>query len=103
MARKKKSMTLPNEVALPAHCSIRDAGKLHAQLLALLDSDAPVIVDANAVERVDTASVQLLAAFVRERAARSRVVEWRGPSTVIVNALALLGLGSAHGFAGAGV
>lgn len=102
MARKKKSPTLPNEVALPAHCGIRDAGKLHAELVALLEAEGPVVVDMQALERIDTASVQLLAAFVREREARSLTVEWRGGSAVMTNALSLLGLDAAHGFTGLG-
>jgi ABC-type transporter Mla MlaB component len=54
-----------------------------------------VMLDASAVERIDTATLQLLAAFVATRAGAGRVVRWRLPSESLVHAADRLGLHTA--------
>jgi ABC-type transporter Mla MlaB component len=61
-------------------------------LLALLESPAPVTLEINAVQRIDTAGMQLLTAFVRERESQGRQVRWRGSAPALSAAAALLGL-----------
>ena len=65
-------------VSLPANCCMRDTAELKASLLQLVDHEQTVLVDANAVERIDTAAMQVLVSFARERMAAARVTEWRG-------------------------
>lgn len=80
-------------VVLAPECTARNAEALRADLLGRLDSPSEVIVEAGAVERIDTACLQLLCAFVRDRTRHGRTTAWRGRSDVLVQAVALLGLG----------
>lgn len=79
-------------VALSSHCSIKDAAALKRQLLALAHAPETVAVDIGAVERVDTATMQLLSAFARDRAARQQPIEWRGATAAWHEAVRLLGV-----------
>lgn len=91
------------EIALLSHCSIKDAAKLKRDLLALAHAAEAVAVDVSAVERIDTATMQLLCAFARDRAARQQAVVWRGDSPSWREAVRLLGvqqwIGAAEGHA----
>ncbi|HEX7115046.1 MAG TPA: STAS domain-containing protein [Steroidobacter sp.] len=84
-------------IVLASHCSVKDAQALKTSLCKYAKEDAPVTVDVRAVERVDTATMQLLCAFVRERAARQQKVEWLGESRALDEAARLLGLTSMLG------
>jgi ABC-type transporter Mla MlaB component len=79
-------------VALSSHCSIKDAASLKSQLLALAHAPEAVAVDLGAVERVDTATMQLLCAFARDRADRQQSIEWRGATAAWHEAVRLLGV-----------
>lgn len=81
-------------IVLPASCTLREAVSLKAALLDSLGVEDAVSMDAHAVERIDTAGAQVLAAFVRERAAQARTVEWLGLSETFLEAVRLLGLNS---------
>jgi ABC-type transporter Mla MlaB component len=52
-------------------------------------------IDGTAVDRVDTAGLQLLAAFVRDLRAEARPVEWVGYSDALNKAAQALGLHAA--------
>lgn len=84
-------------IALEANCSVRDAAALKSSLCSLVAMPDNVVLDAAAVERVDTATMQLLCAFVRERAAHSRAVTWRGVPPALSEAGRLLGVQSLLG------
>ena len=73
---------------------VSEATSLREHLAALLDEPQPVKLDASALQRIDTASLQLIAAFVRERAGSGRAVEWHGAAPVLAIAAQLLGLTS---------
>jgi len=79
---------------LQACCTLAEADKLKDALCGLADHPEPVILDAAAVQRVDTAALQLLAAFVRDRRLAGRTVRWQSPSAGIETAARLLGMGS---------
>lgn len=79
-------------VALTSNCTVKDAAALKQSLSAVVDINEPVTLDATGVERVDTAILQLLCAFVRARAASHRGVVWRGEGTVVAESARLLGL-----------
>ena len=49
-------------------------------------------MDVSALQRIDTAGLQLLAAFVRDRRTAGRAVEWRGRAAALDSAASLLGL-----------
>jgi ABC-type transporter Mla MlaB component len=79
-------------IVLASNCNVKDAGELKQSLCHYLDDVAPVALDVGKVERVDTSTMQLLCAFVRDRTARDRKVEWVGDSRVIRDAARLLGV-----------
>ena len=71
-------------------CDISGAQDLCATLQAALRAHCPVVFDATHVERVDTAVLQMLCAFVRDAQASGIVVQWRQPSPALENAARLL-------------
>ncbi len=79
--------------AVAAECTVADASSLKAHLAKLLDDAGTVTLDISAVQRIDTAGLQVIAAFIRERESQGRRVEWRGHAPALWNAAELLGLG----------
>ncbi|HEY6517376.1 MAG TPA: STAS domain-containing protein [Steroidobacteraceae bacterium] len=77
---------------LAAECTVAGADTLKAQLTRRLGESSPVTVDVRALQRIDTAGVQLLAAFVRDRRTAGRAVAWRGRAPALEAAAGLLGL-----------
>jgi anti-anti-sigma regulatory factor len=82
----------PAPIQLGSTALIADAKRLHAELLPLLDLAEPVAIDAGAVERVDTAVLQLLHAFGSERRAQGRELRWVAASAALRAAAQALGL-----------
>jgi ABC-type transporter Mla MlaB component len=81
-------------LALGAECTVSDAGSLKESLAGLLDQPQAVTLDITALQRIDTAGMQVITAFVRERAGHGRQVEWQGTAPVLATAAHLLGLTS---------
>jgi ABC-type transporter Mla MlaB component len=79
-------------IVLASNCNVRDASELQQSLCRHLDEAATVTLDIRKLERVDTSTLQLLCAFVRDRAARERKVEWLGDSPILREAAQLLGV-----------
>lgn len=79
-------------VALSSNSTVKDAQALKDQLMKLLELPEVVAIDVRSVERVDTATMQLLCAFVRDRAERNSAVEWLGNPPAMVEAARLLGV-----------
>jgi phospholipid transport system transporter-binding protein len=79
-------------ISLPTSCTVRDCTVLKADLLPLFDHDSVVTIDIRAVERIDTAMLQLLLAFVRDRNETHRVTKWIGNSECIYEAVGILGM-----------
>ena len=79
-------------IVLASNCNVKDAAELKQSLCLHLDEAAAVTLDVGSVERVDTSTMQLLCAFVRERFAQQRKVEWLGNSSVVRDAARLLGV-----------
>lgn len=78
-------------VALPADFRLAELAAVKAELIEAFD--APVVqIDGAAVERVDTAALQLLVVFRRESVARGQTSAWQGASAVMRDAAGLLGL-----------
>jgi anti-anti-sigma regulatory factor len=80
--------------------TIRDVTAFQAELAERLDEGGPVQIDGSGVERVDTATLQLLAAFVRDLRAEARAVEWIECSPALRRAAGSLGLESALSLSG---
>ena len=94
----KAKASRPRPVALPADCVIAAAAGLRTTLLKRLSDAGNVQIDASAVQRVDTASLQVLAAFARDRRADGLAVEWLEVPACLTDAANLLDLTNALGF-----
>ena len=79
-------------IVLAINCNVKDAAELKQTLCLHLDDAASVRVDVGSVERVDTSTMQVLCAFVRDRSAQQRTVEWLGDASVVRDAARLLGV-----------
>lgn len=79
-------------VALASNSTVKDAVALKDSLSAVANAAAAVVIDASGVERIDTATIQLLCAFVRERVAAQRSVVWQGSPPALLDAARLLGV-----------
>lgn len=90
--RGKSGRTVPSALTLAAECTVAEADALQAELARRLDEPGGVTVDVSALQRIDTAGLQLLAAFVRDRRTAGRAVEWRGRAAALDTAASLLGL-----------
>jgi ABC-type transporter Mla MlaB component len=88
---KAKTDKADGRVALPADCRIADLPAVKDALQAALAAPT-VALDGGAVERVDTAALQLLAVFRREAAVRNVAVAWLGASAALRDGAARLGL-----------
>jgi phospholipid transport system transporter-binding protein len=78
-------------IGIPADCRIADVGDLQRQLRLALEAPQ-IVLDASAVERVDTAALQLLVVFQREAAKRGKQMNWAGVSAPLHEAASQLGL-----------
>jgi ABC-type transporter Mla MlaB component len=81
-------------IVLASNCNVKDAAELKQTLSLHLDNAAPVTLDVGSVERVDTSTMQVLCAFVRDRVAQQRKIEWLGDTAVVRDGARLLGVES---------
>jgi anti-anti-sigma regulatory factor len=79
-------------VALDADLVIAGAAGLHAQLGKALADPAPVVLDAAAVVRLDTAGLQLLLAFVQARTEAAGAWRWENVGDALRDSASRLGL-----------
>lgn len=79
-------------LALGEVLDISTSGELKASLVNALGSDAQVVLEADSIEKADTAALQLLSAFVNDAKAKGLAVQWRQPSAVLLRSAELLGL-----------
>ena len=80
------------ELSLQSDLGIEHVGELHQVLLPHLEDDEPVSIVADRVQRVHAAGLQLLHAFVRDRAARGCATTVTAPSPALAQAARLLAL-----------
>lgn len=81
-------------LALAAECTLAEADSLKADLMRLLVDSRAVSLDVSELQRIDTAGLQLLAAFVRDRRTAGRRTQWLGQAPALEAAADLLGLRS---------
>ncbi|WP_411834791.1 STAS domain-containing protein [Pseudoxanthomonas mexicana] len=87
-------------VPLGDDLGIEAATDLKQQLSAHLARSEPLMLDAGAVQRVHTASVQVLCTFVRERRQAGRQTGFSDISPALRDAARLLGVSVQLGFPG---
>jgi len=79
-------------LTLGADCTVAEADALKSALASRVAETGAVTLDVSALQRIDTAGLQLLAAFVRDRRAAGRAVAWGGRASALETAAHLLGL-----------
>jgi anti-anti-sigma regulatory factor len=92
VASREKQAAQSDALTLPVECTLADADGLKLRLAALLRSPEPVTVDVSGVRRIDTASLQLIAAFARDRRSSELAVKVSGDSDAFAEGMRLLGL-----------
>ena len=90
-------MTAPAVVSLAESADISQVAELKSALQSALDSAAPITLAADAVERIDAATLQLLYAFMRHAKSQQIDVAWDGPTAAVHQAANLLGMHEALG------
>ncbi|MEM9387067.1 MAG: STAS domain-containing protein [Pseudomonadota bacterium] len=80
------------QVNLPGQLTIAGSSSLHEELARIVESTDVVTLNASHVEKVDTAGIQLIAAFAHERSDQSLITELRHRPDRLTEALAMLGL-----------
>src|SRR5665213_2050002 len=91
---KSKAKAPPATFTFASECLVSEAAALKSSLAALLAEPQPVTLDIAALQRIDTAGLQVITAFVRERAVHGRPLEWQGSAPALSTAAQLLGLTS---------
>lgn len=84
-------------VAIGPDLGIEAAADLKALLLPHFQSKRSVVIDAHAVEKVHSASLQLLYAFVRDREQAGHATLIESSSAPLIDAARLLGMSAALG------
>ena len=96
MPAKRRATTVKpkraSALVLAADCRAAQVNELKSALSRVLSRVAPVELDASAVQQIDAASLQLLAAFVRERQSQGRAVAWRDAAPPLLDGARQLGL-----------
>jgi|GEM_PF-2223739 len=80
-------------VELPAQCLLRDAVEYRQRFVDCVAAES-VTVDVGAVDRIDTAFIQVLLAFAQTRADAQRAVTWRNVTAEFIASTRLLGVQS---------
>ena len=76
---------------------IAGARQLYNELNAALIGAKALVLDASRVQRIDTAALQLLAAFAHATRATGLPLRWHAASTALCEAAALFGLNETLG------
>ena len=77
---------------LAADLGIEHADALKDDLMGALAANQPVVIDGASVERLHSAAIQVLCAFVRDRRSAGLEVQWGSTSQCLREAAELLGV-----------
>lgn len=80
------------QLALSGPLVLAGIGRARVALMEALSASDALVVDLSAVERIDTAGVQLLLSLMREASLREKSVQLVRPSAPLTQVLALLRL-----------
>ncbi|MDX1812165.1 MAG: STAS domain-containing protein [Gammaproteobacteria bacterium] len=84
-------------IACESTVDIKIAADLHMHLKNAIDNKHAVEIDAKEVQRIDTAILQIILAYVLEAKAQDLQVSWQGVSDAVYAAAGLLGISEALG------
>lgn len=82
----------PATVRLDADLGIEHADALKDQLMEKLAANEAILIDGAAVERLHSAALQVLCAFVRDRRSAGLDVRWADTSECLRDAAQVLGI-----------
>ena len=82
-------------VALRAQLTISEAPAVQRELVDACAGDGPLTLDGAAVERIDTAGLQLLVALAKSAGVAGRTLRWTACSPALAQAAQRLGLARA--------
>jgi phospholipid transport system transporter-binding protein len=91
-ATKTDSTGAAARLVLQADCTLREATALKTSLLELQSGAQGALLEGGGVQRIDTAGLQLLAAFALREHAAGRPLAWASASAVLRDAGSRLGL-----------
>ncbi len=74
-------------VVLDEDMSIVQVARFRQTLLSSIDSGKDIVIDAEKVEEIDAAGLQLLLAFVKAVKNAGRSVQWQSPSAEMLSAI----------------
>jgi len=80
------------EIKLQNQLGIQHVSGLKTELESALSAGDSVLLNASAVESVDTAGLQLLVAFVQHAALKNSAFEWQSPSDAFIETAEIMGL-----------
>ena len=80
------------QIVLDPVLAVDNAKKLYEQFNSVIQKNRSVIVNASAVEMIDTAMLQLLVAFVRKLQDQGIKISWAKPSDELMSRAELLDL-----------
>jgi ABC-type transporter Mla MlaB component len=85
---------MPGELSIDCGevVDISTVNELYQQLNGVLEQDGPVNLNAGAIERIDTAALQMFVCFIQEVKRRHREVHWQTPSEALLRSANYLGL-----------
>jgi anti-anti-sigma regulatory factor len=83
----------PTEVLLPSSLTIAEVGDIKRQFMTGLENARSLRIDCAALDVIDGAGLQLMAAVARTAAERQVELYWQSPPAMLEDNLALIGLG----------
>lgn len=81
-------------VVLPSSLTIVEVGDVKRQFTAGLANGRPMRIDCSALDAIDGAGLQLLAAVARTANERQIELRWQSPPPMLGESVALIGLGN---------
>lgn len=76
------------------HTEAAQLQDFYGSLQHALDTHRPIVIDATRVQRINTATLQMICVFVKEARAKGIDMQWQQPSPSLRDAAGLLGLSS---------
>jgi len=85
-------MSAESTLKLPEELSIANVAEWKSKLSSLLHESSPLTLDAEELSRVDTAAIQLLAAFTVKVQGSDMELHWSNPSEALKKTAQQLGM-----------
>jgi len=96
-ATNENAIERPGIIKLDQSLTINEVSTLSETLNCYADSTQDISLDGSEVKTIDSTSIQLLLAFIRQLQGNNCLVNWLEPSEVILTTAKLLGLDSELG------